>query len=139
MKWITALDLEQWAKTLQARAVFPGLIGDLIRASATDITSFRFATGDKSQIRGFDGRLNSTEALPFVPAGNSIWEFGSSGATATKANGDYVKRTKEVLKAERADLTLVLASPYTWDAPRKKLDDWLREKRSLNDWMLTPV
>ncbi len=41
MKWITALDLDRWAKTLQARAVFPGLIGDLIRASATDITSFR--------------------------------------------------------------------------------------------------
>lgn len=134
MKWITALDLDRWAKTLQARAVFPGLIGDLIRASATDITSFRFASGDKSQIRGFDGSLSSTGSPPFVPAGDSIWEFGSSGATVAKANGDYQKRTNEVSKEDRANLTLVIASPYTWDAPATKLDDWLSEKRKLNDW-----
>ena len=73
MKWITALDLEQWAKRLDARAVFPGLIGDLIRASASDIRSFRFASGDKAQIRGFDGRLESNGAPPFVPEGKSIW------------------------------------------------------------------
>lgn len=134
MKWITALNLEQWAKMLDARTVFPGLIGDLIRASAKDITSFRFALGDKSQIRGFDGRLESSGFPPFVPEGKSIWEFGSSGATTTKANSDYNKRTKEVSEDNRMNSTLVIASPYTWDTPNKKLDDWLNEKRDKNEW-----
>lgn len=135
MKWITALNLNQWAEKIDARAVFSGLIADLIRASATNIDSFRFPVGDKSQVRGFDGRLSSTGAPPFVPAGDSIWEFGCSGASATKANGDYQKRTNEVSKEIRSNTTLVIASPYTWDNPTKKIDDWLNEKREQKDWM----
>ncbi|MFZ1547720.1 MAG: hypothetical protein WAT12_11585 [Candidatus Nitrotoga sp.] len=134
MKWITALNLNQWAEKIDARAVFPGLIGDLIRASATDINSFRFPSGDKSQVRGFDGRLSSSGAPPYVPSGDSIWEFGCSGATVAKANGDYQKRTEEVSEEVRSNTALVIASPYTWDAPRQKLDEWLREKRELNNW-----
>lgn len=135
MKWITALNLNQWAEKLDARSIFPGIIADLIRASATDINSFRFLSGDKSQVRGFDGRLSATGAPPFVPAGDSIWEFGCSGATVAKANGDYQKRTDEVSQEIRSTTTLVIASPYTWDSPRNKLDDWLKEKRDQKDWM----
>lgn len=29
MKWITALNLEQWADTIPARTEFPGLVADL--------------------------------------------------------------------------------------------------------------
>lgn len=134
MKWISALNLQQWADTLQARAVFPGLVGDLIRASATEIGTFRFASGDKSQVRGFDGRLQSTGAPPFVPAGDSIWEFGVNAGAAAKANEDYAKRTKEIPAARRAEMSFVFVSPRTWDNPKQKLDDWLKDKRDLKEW-----
>jgi hypothetical protein len=66
MKWITALDLEQWANTLGARDAFPSLVGDLIRASAKDIDGYRFPSGDKGQVRGFDGSLVASAAPPFT-------------------------------------------------------------------------
>ena len=85
MKWITALDLQKWADTLQARAILPELVGDLIRASASELQSFRFLSGDKSQVRGFDGRLSAIGAPPFVPDGDSIWEFGVAPKPHKKA------------------------------------------------------
>jgi hypothetical protein len=134
MKWIRALDLEQWADTLGARNAFPALIGDLIRASAKDIDSFRFPSGDKGQVRGFDGSLVSAPAPPFVPGGPSIWEFGVSENAAAKAGSDYNKRVDEIAEAERAGMTFVFVSPRTWDNPKVKLDDWIKEKKNQKDW-----
>lgn len=96
MKWITALDLQHWADTLQARNAFPGLIADLVRAEAPDISSIRFPSGDKGQVRGFDGHLDANVGSPYVPDGKSIWEFGVNAAGAAKADGDYTKRTGEI-------------------------------------------
>ena len=87
MKWIRALDFEQWANTLGARNVFPALVADLIRASAKEIEAYRFPSGDKGQVRGFDGSLESTPAPPFVPGGKSIWEFGVNEDPAQRLNG----------------------------------------------------
>lgn len=76
MKWITALDLDQWADTLAARVDFPGMVGDLIRASVANISDFRFPSGDKGQVRGFDAVLDAESNYPFIPDGESVWEFG---------------------------------------------------------------
>lgn len=134
MKWITAANLEQWAETLQARTVFPALVADLIRASAPEISSIRFPSGDKGQVRGFDGFLEAAGVSPYVPDGNSIWEFGVTGDVIGKADGDYKKRTEEVDAIVRANTTFVFATPRTWDRPRKKIADWLKQKRDLGEW-----
>jgi len=134
MKWITALNLDQWAATIQARTVFPGLIADLIRASASEISGIRFPSGDKGQVRGFDGFLEAVGVPPFVPDGNSIWEFGVTEGAAGKAETDYAKRTKEVVAAVRANTTFVFVSPRTWDHPNKKITDWVKAKRDLGQW-----
>lgn len=134
MKWITATNLEQWAETLQARTVFPGLVADLIRASASEISAIRFPNGDKGQVRGFDGVLEAVGVSPYVPDGNSIWEFGVTGDVVGKADGDYTKRTKEVDAAVRANTTFVFVTPRTWDNPKKKIADWLKVKRDLGEW-----
>lgn len=134
MKWITAAHLEQWAETLPARTVFPALIADLVRASAHEITALRFPSGDKGQVRGFDGVLQAEGVAPYVPDGDSIWEFGVTGDVIGKADGDYKKRTSEIDAATRAQTTFVFATPRTWDRPKKKLADWLKEKRNLGEW-----
>jgi len=59
MKWITASDLARWSELSVSRNDLPELIGDLIRASARDIASFRFPSGNTGNIRGFDGHLES--------------------------------------------------------------------------------
>lgn len=134
MKWITALNLEQWADTLQARTAFPGLVADLIRASATKISSIRFPNGDKGQVRGFDGELEAEGVAPYVPEETSIWEFGVTEGAAAKANGDYDKRTAQVDEAKRKDATFVFVSPRTWDNPKEKLADWVDAKRKRGEW-----
>lgn len=134
MKWITNEHLDFWALTPQARADIPELVADLIRASADTINDIRFPSGSKGQVRGFDGWLEAAGAPPYVPDGKSIWEFGVSGATNKKLNDDYDNRTGDVSAADRAQRTLVLVTPFTWDDPRLKIVDWVSDKKAKNDW-----
>jgi hypothetical protein len=133
-KWIKASDLERWAETNNARAMFPAMVGDLIRATAATIESFRFPSGDKGQVRGFDGHLNASGMAPYVPDGESIWEFGVSRDYASKFSKDFDKRVNEVKSADRANITFVFATPWTWNNPQQKLQEWEAENRSLNQW-----
>jgi hypothetical protein len=134
MKWITAQDLDHWADTIGARVTFPALVGDLIRASASRIDAFRFPSGDKGQVRGFDGSLVAEGAPPFVPDGLSIWEFGVNAGAAKKADNDYGKRVEDIAAIDRVNTTFVIVSPRTWDNPKEKLDDWSKAKRQTGDW-----
>ena len=54
MRWISASQLEVWGRTRTSATDLPGLVSDLIRATAPDITAIRFPTGEKGQVRGFD-------------------------------------------------------------------------------------
>ncbi len=134
MKWISALELGQWADTLQGRDKMPELVADLIWATASRVRRLRFLHGDMGQVRGFDGYLDVDATSPFTPDEKSIWEFGTNGAGKTKAEGDYAKRTKEVAAKIRAECTLVIVSPRTWDTPTVKIEDWLVEKNKLGEW-----
>ena len=133
MKWISARDLEQWSKVISARDALPAMVADLIRASAQDIASFRFPSGDKGQVRGFDGHLNAAGSPPFVPDGASIWEFSVSEGFG-KAEKDYKKRVNELDPKERANITFVFVTLQTWDNPNQKLEDWERSTRERSDW-----
>jgi len=134
MRWVTATNLQQWADTLPARTSFPALVADLIRATASNISDIRFPSGDKGQVRGFDGVLETTGMPPYVPDGKSIWEFGVTEDAAGKASSDYKKRTEQVDEAARKETTFVFVSPRTWDNPKEKLPDWILAKRELKEW-----
>ncbi len=136
MKWLTALMLEQWAEKLNAKADFPEVILDLVRASAGNSSSYRFPHGDRGQVRGFDGVLECEDGNSFVPAGRSIWEFGLDKDYQSKADGEYKKRTDELaLKQEdRKKMTFVFVTPRTWNKAKLKLHDWVNKKKRLNEW-----
>jgi hypothetical protein len=134
MRWISAHDLQEWSNRTSARTTFPGLIADLIIASANYITAYRFPNREKGQVRGFDGVLEATGFPPFVPDGASIWEFGVTADVVAKADGEFEKRTEQVDQAVRANTTFVFATPRTWDRPSKQISDWLSEKRARGQW-----
>lgn len=133
MQWIDEAGLAAWAKRLDARAYLPDMIADLIRASVTDVSRFRFPGGDSGQVRGWDGSLETTESAEFVPAGKSKWEFGS-GAGAAKASADYTKRTGKTDPAEMAENTLVLVNLEKWDTPRELLTAWESDRKAEGKW-----
>ena len=136
MRWVTATQLENWARTLAAREELPKIVADLIRASSSDIVSMRFPSGDKSQVRGFDGHLVSDVSALNVPHGRSFWEFGTDADYKRKAESDFHRRTKAVSAADQQETTFVIVSPWTWDSsdPTKKLEDWIAERKAESSW-----
>lgn len=136
MRWISALELERWAQTKNSEVDLPGLVSDLIRASVNDISDIRFPSGDKGQVRGFDGVLVCQTGKGFVPKGKSIWEFGTSQDYKTKASGDFEKRSGEVPPEVQRENTYVFVSPWTWDSSKKdnKLEDFVAAQKAAHDW-----
>jgi hypothetical protein len=130
VKWITAQDLERWAGTITSRSDISQLVSDLIRASASDISSIRFLTGDSSQMRGWDGHLISSGAPPYVPEKESGWEFGTSEDAETKANKDYDARLAKPEPIDKSTATFVFVTPRIW----KEGDAWAKTKRTEQKW-----
>ena len=128
MQWIDEKALETWANRLNAREMVMAMLADLIRMTIDDATRFRFPSGEVSQLRGWDGDLETTDAKSLVPAGKSKWEFGT-GPGAPKATADYEKRTKQTPAAEMAENTLVLVNLGSWDTPKKKMPEWEDDRR----------
>ncbi len=136
MQWLTDQDLRNWAKRTDARELFVDMVGDLIRATVSDITKFRFPGQSAGTLRGFDGDLevDTNAAATRVPLGASVWEFGTNSACKAKANDDYKKRTDkmpvEVMKAN----AFVMLNLHNWDAPRDQLTIWQAEKNAEGKW-----
>lgn len=133
MQWIDEKALETWAERKNARDLLMDMLADLIRVTVADTTRFRFPGGEVSELRGWDGDLETAEAKSYVPAGKSKWEFGT-GPGAAKASSDYEKRTQQTLPGEMAANTLVLVNLGSWDTPKKKIPEWEEDRRNEGKW-----
>ena len=133
MQWIDEKALETWADRMNARDMLMAMLADLIRMTIDDATRFRFPSGEVSQLRGWDGDLETTEAKGFVPEGKSKWEFGT-GPGEKKANSDYQKRTEQTPDDEMAENTLVLVNLGCWDTPTKKIPEWENDRCDEDKW-----
>jgi hypothetical protein len=120
MKWLTALDLDRWADTIASRADLSEVISALVRASATDIQSFRFPTGDSAQIAGYDGRLTASGLPPYIPDGESVWEFGVTADYLAKANDNYEGRTGNPGAVPPKQTTFVFVTARSGTIPRRR-------------------
>lgn len=134
MKWISALNLDSWANTIGSRTALSELISKLVRASVAEITAFRFPTGDSAQIPGYDGSLTATRGLPYVPEGQSVWEFGTESTYLEKANRDFNMRSAAPGGIDPAECTFVCVTPRTWVKDKPSLEEWQREKTSQGPW-----
>lgn len=136
MKWITTGQLDIWGRARTSETELPGLVSDLIRATAPDITAIRFPSGEKGQVRGFDGHLESSVEVLNVPDGRSLWEFGTEGDYKRKALRDFNKRSSEVAVSEQKDTTLVFVTPFTWDTSKAsdKIENWVTERKREENW-----
>ncbi len=133
MQWIDEKALETWAHLLNAREMVMAMLADLIRMTVDDASRFRFPSGEASQLRGWDGDLETTEEKGLVPEGKSKWEFGT-GPGASKASADYKKRTEQTPSTEMAENTLILVNLGKWDTPSKKIPEWEDDRRKEGKW-----
>lgn len=130
MKWITSTDIKQWADTRAAQGVLPELILRLIRATSININNIRFPNGDAVHLTGWDGVVESTDAIFNISPGVSLWECGVNANPLQKANEDYNKRTKDPLKHDKSSATFVFVTPRIWD----KATEWVLEKQQSKEW-----
>ena len=127
---ITAVQIESWAETIRAREQLPALLRTLVHSTGTNLTRVDFPAFDKSQRHGWDGRVSSGSATPWIPVGESGWEFGCDARPQQKAERDYLNRSANVSAKERESTTFVFVTPRDWTGK----DTWAKEKKSRGEW-----
>jgi hypothetical protein len=112
------------------------LVGRLIWATASTLHSFRFPAGDAGQIPGFDGHLIADADFlhPYVPGGESVWEFGASENYFKKGQDEYKNRTSHSGSVDKSDCTFVFVTPHIWKRARPTLIEWEKQKTNEKIW-----
>jgi addiction module HigA family antidote len=128
---IKARQIEDWAdRQIDARSNLPVFLRKLVHSTGNDLRHVDFPGYDNAQRKGSDGFVEAGAATPWVPEGNSYWEFGTDQKPATKAESDYSARLTSVDTTERANSTFVFVTPRNW--PGKTA--WEKRKNHAGDW-----
>jgi hypothetical protein len=108
---IRADDLDRWASRITSVPEFPRLIRRLVHFTARGLRQVDFPADEAVRLAGWDGKVLAEEGAPFVPAGFSVWELGTSQDPRAKANDDYGKRTGNPLGIDPRQATFVFVTP----------------------------
>ena len=126
---MTAKDIEQWAG-LEARSLLAVLLRRLVNSTSPGLSQVDFPGFDNAEKKGWDGRIETSTATPWIPFGKSGWEFGCSQDQKRKADEDYAARVRELPAHERSESNFVFVTPRKWNGKEK----WVKEKRALGEW-----
>lgn len=128
---IKARQIEEWAATdIDARKLLSVLMRKLVNSTGIELREVDFPGFDNSQRKGWDGRVVSDAATPWICEGVSGWEFGTNQNPKSKAESDYKARLASVDQAERKETNFVFVTPRNW--PGKT--DWSQQKNATNEW-----
>ena len=125
--------IENWAKTVPAKAEFPELVLRLVQATIPPCQNNKvdIPIGSSTYMGGWDGWIDTKEGTTYIPQGLSGWEFGTKDSPQTKANQDYSTRTNAKNPPYvMAETTFVFVTPYIW----AKKDEWINEKKKEGKW-----
>ena len=127
---ITASQIVAWSETIDARGKLAVLLRTLVHSTGSNLEKVDFPALDNSQREGWDGRVDSGSATPWIPLGTSCWEFSCSKKVGPKADADYATRIRKVATSEQKIATFVFVTPRNW--PGKK--QWVRNKKEECRW-----
>jgi addiction module HigA family antidote len=128
---IKANQIEAWVtRNIPARTRLSVLLRTLVNSTGRGLTKVDFPGNDDAERPGWDGFVEAGEGTPWVPAGHSGWEFGTSENIKKKATDDFDKSVKGHNKKERDDTTLVFVTPRYW--PGK--EEWVADARAKGRW-----
>ena len=118
LREIRATEINDWAdRDISARHRLAGLVRRLIYSTSNWLTRLDFPAHESAERPGPDGELEAVAATPWIPAGRSLWELGTSKDALAKANSDYRKRTQQTPEVVRSDSTFVFVTSRLW--PKK--------------------
>lgn len=121
--------LESWAGSREAEELLPEVVARLIEGT-TGVIGVHMRTGDGIRLPGWDGVVEDSPGSPWVPAGPSAWELGTSGDPRRKADDDFESRTAKPLEVEPSVTSFVFVTPRRWPGARK----WEQKRRAEGPW-----
>ena len=127
---ITARNISGWSEKIGARTELPALLRRLVNSTCNSLSKVDFPAFDNSQRPGWDGYVSTDSATPWIPRGESGWEFGCNRNAAQKAEDDYAMRTRFVPQDERKTTTFIFVTPRNWSDK----DKWGKAKREIGEW-----
>lgn len=128
---IKANDIEGWVShNIPARSRLAVFLRTLVNSSGSGLKRVDFPGNDDAERPGWDGFVEASEDIPWVPFGRSGWEFGVNDDPKAKADADFDKSVKALDKKERAETTFVFVTPRRW--PGKGA--WVKAKQAKSLW-----
>jgi addiction module HigA family antidote len=128
---IKANEIESWAASnISARTRLSVFLRTLVNSTGVGLTKVDFPGNDDAERAGWDGFVVASEGMPWIPQGNSGWEFGCDSNPKQKADDDYANRTKATEQSIRAETTFVFVTPRDWKAKNK----WEGDRRGDGQW-----
>ena len=128
---VQANDLVNWfTTTISARAKLPVLLRTLVHSTGHDLQQVDFPGNDDAERPGWDGLVEAGSSTPWIPSGNSGWEFGVTADIKRKADGDFAKCERAIRQADRLNITFVFVTPRRW--PGKAA--WTASKKAEQLW-----
>ncbi|ODR91500.1 addiction module antitoxin [Sinorhizobium alkalisoli] len=126
-----ANDITDWVNhNIPARSRLAVLLRTLVNSTGIRLEQVDFPGNDDAERPGWDGFTVAGSGTPWIPAGQSGWEFGVNADVKTKADGDFVKSVKAHKKADREKITFVFVTPRSW----KGKDAWVSSMRAKKQW-----
>ena len=127
---IKAGQINDWASKIDARHKLPVLLRKLVHSTGHELRRVDFPGYDNAERKGWDGAVEADAATPWIPEGESRWEFGTNQEPRRKAESDYAARLRSVFASDRSDCTFVFVTPRNW--PGK--NEWAEGKNKTGEW-----
>lgn len=91
--WVTAAEIDDWAKSAGARNALPDLVRRLVLATLEreNLLSINFPAYGEVQRDDYDGITSTNIANTHVPEGVCVWELSCQWNPKAKADKDYKK------------------------------------------------
>jgi hypothetical protein len=150
--WVTAAEIDDWAKSTGARSALPDLVRRLVLATLEreNLQSINFPAYVEVQRHSYDGITLTNIVNTHVPQGSCVWELSCEGRPQRKADKDYNDRLKELAGKDVSDVTYFAVTARDWPgapdwAALRTQDKIFKEVRvydssNLEQWLLdTPA
>ena len=129
---VKAKHIEAWSENIDSRHTLAILLRKLVHSTGHDLRRVDFPGYENAQRPGWDGYVEAGSATPWIPQGNSGWEFGVNQDPRSKAESDYVNRSNSpsISPAKRLECTFIFVTPRNW--PGKT--EWVKGKNKAGVW-----
>lgn len=131
MDWITSTDLVHWSDKRVSEELLPEVLRRLIYTLTERRAMLDMPSGDSVSTGGWDGQVEVSDGTEHIPAGKSVWEFGTNKDIKGKADDEYNKRTTGPGDVTPDDTTFVFVTSRRWPFGKKR---WSSEKRAEGVW-----